>query len=103
MATLMEGHIEVDAGGTARVAGSRIKVIHLVMEKTANRWSAEELAAAFPHLTPAQVHAALAYYYDHQVTLDAQIQASVEYADRMRAAAGPSPVAERLRADGKLK
>ena len=101
MPTLME--VDVDAGGTARVAGSRIKVIHLVMEKLANRWSAEELAAAFPHLSPAQVHAALAYYYDHQAELDAQIKASVDLADKMRAAAGPSPVAERLRRDGKLE
>lgn len=101
MTTLMEGHIEVDAGGTARVAGTRIKVIHLVMEKNANRWSAEELAAAFPHLSPAQVHAALTYYYDRQKELDAQISASAEQADKAKAAAGPSPVADRLLRDGK--
>jgi len=103
MTTLMEGHIEVDAGGTARVAGTRIKVVHLVMEKSANRWSAEELAAAFPHLSPAQVHAALAYYYDHQKELDAQIRASAEEADKAKSAAGASPVAGRLRRNGKLQ
>lgn len=103
MTTLMDGHIQVDTKGTARVTGSRIKVIHLVMEKSANGWSAEELTAAFPHLSPAQVHAALSYYYDHQPELDAQIRASTESADRLKAAAGPSPVAERLRREGKLR
>lgn len=28
----------------------------------------------YPHLSLAQIHAALAYYYDHQTELDAEIQ-----------------------------
>jgi uncharacterized protein (DUF433 family) len=102
MTTAMSGHIEVDDNNVARIAGSRIKVIHLVMERIANGWGADELHRNFPHLSLAQIHAALAYYYDHRAECDAQIEASAKYADEMRAKAGPSPVAARLRAEGKL-
>jgi len=32
--------------------------------------------AALPHLTRAQVHAALAYYYDHQAKIDRLLEES---------------------------
>jgi uncharacterized protein (DUF433 family) len=102
MATVMDGHIEVDDGGAARIAGTRIKVIHLVMEKTANKWNTEELQVQFPHLSMSQIHAALTYYFDHQHEIDAQIQASVERADRMHQDAGESRFIKRLRGDGIL-
>lgn len=103
MTTALDGHIEVDEKGVARIAGSRrIKVIHLVMEKIGNNLTPEDLHREFPHLSLAQVYAALTYYHDHQAELDTQIQESLEFADRMRAAAGPSSLAERLRKAGKL-
>lgn len=102
MTTTLSGHIEVDDQGIARIAHSRIKVIHLVMEKSANGWGPEEMQTNFPHLSLAAVYAAFTYYYDHQAECDAQIEASVKFAEKMRAQAGPSPVAARLRAEGKL-
>ena len=95
-------HIALDERGVARIAGSRVKVIHLVMHKTANGWTVEQLQAQFPHLTPAQVHAALAYYYDHQAELDAQIQASIREDEEAARLAGETPVVQRLRALGYL-
>jgi uncharacterized protein (DUF433 family) len=74
-------HIDVDERGVARIAGSRIKVIHLVMEKRANGWGPEELQEQFPHLTLAQIHSAFAYFYDHQEQLDQQIDESVRHAE----------------------
>jgi hypothetical protein len=47
MTTTLSGHIEVDDNGVARITGSRIKVIHLVMEQRANGWSAEETQQNF--------------------------------------------------------
>lgn len=102
MTTVMSGHIVVDDKNVARIARSRIKVIHLVMEKMANKWDAEELQRNFPHLSLGQVYAALAYYHDHRAECDAQIEASIKLADEMREKAGPSPVAARLRAEGKI-
>ena len=39
--------------------------------------SAEELVRTFPHLTLAQVHDALSYYYDHQAEIDKEIQTNL--------------------------
>ena len=94
-------HIEVDDKGMARVAGSRSKVPMIVMD-TMNGMGPAEIHAAYPHLSLAQIHAALAYYYGHQEEVDAQVRASVEFADRMRREAGESPVAKRLREQGHL-
>ncbi len=91
MTTVMSGHIEVDDNHVARVAGSRVKVIHLVMEKVANGWGPEEIQRNFPSVSVAAVYAALTYYYDHQAECDAQIEASVKFAKEMRDQAGKSP------------
>ncbi len=55
-----------------------------------------------PHLTLAQIHAALSYYYDHQLELDAEIERQSEQAARLRAGAVNSPARVKLRAMGKL-
>jgi uncharacterized protein (DUF433 family) len=43
--------------------------------------SADEILTALPHLTPAQVHSALAYYFDHQEEIDRDIEdaANIDY------------------------
>ncbi len=33
----------------------------------------DEILATLPHLSPAQVHSALAYYFDHQNEIDAEL------------------------------
>ena len=38
--------------------------------------SVEDMLASLPHLTPAQVHDALSYYYDHQAEVDQDIEES---------------------------
>jgi uncharacterized protein (DUF433 family) len=95
-------HIDVDARGVARIVGSRSKVIQIVMDRMAYGWGAEEIHAQYPHLSLSQIHAAFAYYYDHKAELDAQIEASIRFADEMRAKAGESAVVQRLKQSGKL-
>jgi uncharacterized protein (DUF433 family) len=46
----------------------------------------EELAAEFHHLTLAQIHDALSYYYDHQGDVDRDIAANTE--DHVRSQLG---------------
>jgi hypothetical protein len=43
--------------------------------------SADEILTTLTHLTPSQVHSALAYYFDHQDEVDADLAKSsdVEY------------------------
>jgi uncharacterized protein (DUF433 family) len=102
MTTVAVGHVLVDDQGVARLEGSRIKVMDLVMEKSANNWTAEEIQRQFPHLSLAQVYAAFAYYYSHQDEVDRQIQASLQHADRARTEAGESEIVRRLLHAGKL-
>ena len=92
----------VDDRGIARITGSRTKVIQIVMDKMANDWTPKEIHAQHPHLTLADIHAAFAYYYDHQAELDAQIERDLRAANDAGAAAPVSPVLEKLRKLGKL-
>jgi uncharacterized protein (DUF433 family) len=89
--TALDGHIEVDDRGVARIAGTRLKVAHLIIDQMANSSSPEQLREQFPPLTLAQVYAALTYYHDHKDQLDAQIARGVGEADAARAAATDQP------------
>jgi len=102
MTVALIGHIDVDENGVARIVGRRTKVLQIAMDKMAHGWSAEEIQAEYPHLTLAQIHAALAYYYDNQVEIDEQIARDVERAESMRDQSRPSPIAEKLKLMGKL-
>jgi uncharacterized protein (DUF433 family) len=89
-------HIERDGNGTARVAGTRSRVIDLAMEQRAFGYSPEEMQRQHPHLSLAQIHAALAYYWDHQGELDAEIERRAEEVGAAQQRMPPAPVMERL-------
>lgn len=95
-------HIEIDEKGVARIAGTRTKVIQIALDKRFYGWGPEEIQAEHPHLSLADVHAALAFYYDHQAQLDAHIDQDQKDAEALRAVAGESPVARRLKSEGRL-
>jgi uncharacterized protein (DUF433 family) len=96
------GHIEIDERGVARVAGSRTKVAQIVLDATVRDWSPDEIKSQYPHLSLADIHAAMAFYYDHQEEVDAQIDKDRADFEALRASAAESPIVERLRAEGKL-
>ena len=52
-------------GGKACIAGSRIRVMDIAGWHNAGK-SPEEMIEMFPHITLADVHAALAYYFDNR-------------------------------------
>jgi uncharacterized protein (DUF433 family) len=95
-------HVQLDANGVPLIAGTNMKVVELVMAQMAHGWSPEELHFQHPYLTLGQIHSALAYYWDHKEELDADIERRCQYAEESRRKAGPSPLAARLRAQGKL-
>jgi uncharacterized protein (DUF433 family) len=94
--------VTVDEESIARLANSRIKVSQIAMEHTRLGLTPEQIAEAHPHLSQHQVYAALAFYYGHKDAMDAQIAASLTFADQERLEAGPSPLAARLRSEGRL-
>ena len=79
----IEHIIEVDDSGTARVAGTRSRVINIVLD-TLNGFTPEQIRDAYPHLGLAQIHAALAYYYDHKSQVDAEIDRELRDVDSLR-------------------
>ena len=50
-----------------------------------------------------QIHSALAYYWDHQPELDADIDRREQYMMQAEQEAAPSPVTNKLRAMGLLQ
>lgn len=66
-------HIELDQNRTARIAGTRSRVINIVLDMR-NGLTPIQIHEQYPHLSLAQIHAALAYYYDHQAEIDAAIE-----------------------------
>src|SRR5947209_1354691 len=67
--------------GLPRIGGTRITVNLIVRAVVRARQTTEEVLMAHPHLTLAQIHAALAYYFDHR----AEVDASMQDADRLEA------------------
>jgi hypothetical protein len=74
-------------------------VIDIVADHVAHGYSAAQIVMHYPDLTPAQVHAALTYYYDHQEAMDAALIASYTAAEHQRRQQTPHPklVSARLR------
>ena len=83
-------HITKDpkvCGGKACVDNTRIRVMDIVELQREGKRPEDMLHVFTVPLTLAQVHAALAYYYDHREEIDADIREGEEFADRLRAGA----------------
>ena len=93
-------HISLDANGVARIGNTGIKVIEVALDHVGYGWSAEEIHRQHPHLSLAQTHAALAFYYDYQAEFDKEIAASLAHAEKMAAESADSPGRRKLRAMG---
>ncbi len=91
-------HIVLSDAGVPMIARTSTKVHQLVLDKMAYGWSPEELQFQHPDLTLGEIHSALAYYWDHRKEMDREIEGRLEFVDRLRAEAGPSPLASRLKA-----
>jgi len=101
MPTLMTAHIRLDQRGVAWIDHTNTKVIEVALDMIAHGWSPEEIHFQHSHLSLAQIHAALGYYYDHKDEIDAQVESSLREADRLQAEVGESPIRKRLREMGK--
>src|SRR5438876_6716292 len=89
-------HIRLDERGRPWVDDTNVKVIEIVLDHLAYGWDAETIQENHPHLSLAQVYAALTWYYDHQVEMDAEIERQDERVRELRAASKPSALQQRL-------
>ncbi len=77
-------HINVDEKGVAWIDATKVKVIEVASDYLAYGWTPEEMHLHQPHLSVAQIYAAMAYYYDHQNGLDGQIKQQLKEVDSLR-------------------
>ena len=98
MVAVLNSLIELDANGIPWITGANTKVVEVVLDKMAHNSSPEEMHEQYPHLSLAQIHAALSYYYEHQAEIDAQIQKELKEVDELAASQPDSPLRQRLRA-----
>ncbi len=82
-------------GGRPRIAGQRIRVQDIANWHERGGMSPDEIAREFD-LTLAEVHAALAYYFEHRVAIQRDIERDNRFAEEMKRRT-PSLVQEKLR------
>ena len=70
-------------GGKPRIAGHRIAVQHVVIWHDRMGMSVDDIANEYG-LSPADIHAALAYYHDHQDEINAAIRAEETFVTEMQ-------------------
>lgn len=79
-----------------------MKVVELMTAHQSQGWPPEQLQAEYPHLSLGQIHSALAYYWDHQELLSAEMQRRDAYVQEIAEQTPESPFVSRLRAQGRL-
>jgi uncharacterized protein (DUF433 family) len=84
-------------GGRPRIDGHRIQVEDIAIWHERMGMSPDEIVSEYPSITLADVHAALAYYYENRERIDSDIEAAKKYAEEMKAKGGPSLLQEKLR------
>jgi len=95
-------HIVKEEGKPARLEDTpRVRVAQVVMDYLSYGWSVDEMCRHHPHLTPAEAHAAMAYYFDHEAEIHAEIEAELKETDEARAKAAPTRFELRWKAKGR--
>jgi len=72
-------------GGKPHILGHRINVEDVATWHEKMGMSPAEIVTRYPTITLAQVHAALAYYYDHRDEIEADIREGDEFVEKLRA------------------
>ena len=95
-ATAVSSHIRLDSRGVAWIEDTNIKLLEIVLDWLAHGSSPEEMRGEYPHLSLAQIHSAMSYYYDHQAEFDAQAKQSLERAEALHAKSTTQPTRAEL-------
>src|SRR5687768_8791651 len=99
MADVIREHIEVVqgvSGRKARIAGHRIRVQDVAIWHEKFGLSPDEIVDQYPTITLADVHAALAYYWDHRDEIERAIADEDAFVEELRRT-NISPLEEKLK------
>jgi uncharacterized protein (DUF433 family) len=83
-------------GGKACIAGHRVRVLDVVVWHEHQGMTPDEIVSHIPTLTLADVHAALAYYFDHIDEIQQEMRAEREFSEEFRRG-NPSLLEAKLR------
>lgn len=83
-------------GGKPCIAGTRIRVLDVYVLYELQGRTPDEIVQSYPHLTLADVHSALAYYYAHPEEIRESYRDEDRIVDEIRAKLGPGPLEQRL-------
>lgn len=86
--------IELDDRGIAWIAGRKVKVIEVVLDKIAYGSSPEEIHFQHRNLSLAQIHGA--HYYENRDKIDEQIRRGLEESDKLAASVSDAEFRRRL-------
>jgi uncharacterized protein (DUF433 family) len=104
MERMLIQHIEIrknrDGQDRAYIVGTRVRVQDIYVDSEVLSKSPEEIVAALPHLTLAQVHAALAYYFDHREEILDELRQDEHFVAMLKQRTGPGPLETKLRSAG---
>jgi uncharacterized protein (DUF433 family) len=93
-------HIELrknrDGADRAFIAGTRVRVQDVYALSEIQGKTPDEVVEALPHLTLAQVHAALSYYFDHRDDIVREMREDGDLARQIQSATAPGPLQSRL-------
>ena len=81
----------------AFIAGTRVRVQDIYGLSELQGKTPDEIVVALPHLALFQVHAALAYYFQHREDILREIREDDDLAATVRANLGPGPLAAKLK------
>jgi len=102
MSTRAYAHIELNQDNVPILAGTKTKVVEVVLDHLAHGSDALEIHRQYPSLSLGQIYSALAYYYDHQAEIDQDIERRLGNVERIKAELGAGPLNSKLKAKGLL-
>lgn len=71
-------------GGKACIAGHRIRVLDIVAWHEIRGYCPDEIVTMFPGISLADVHAALAYYFDNRDEIDEEFRREDTIAEQLK-------------------
>jgi len=70
--------------GSPIIAGTRVRVLDIIIEYEYLGHSPDEIISAHPHLILSQIHDALSFYYEHREEMDQEIRSRKEAILKLR-------------------
>jgi uncharacterized protein (DUF433 family) len=84
------------AGKVPFISGTRVRVADVYVYHELQGLSPDRIVASHPHLTLAQVHAALAYFFDHTDEIRGQLREEADLIQSLKSQIGPGPLSSKL-------